>query len=151
MKAAIGNMIANTVINGFITWFTFKGMDNVPFSVDSIANKDVTIFGSMFPVLFGLTLILGVITYFTFKKTAAKENLAPLSAINKPFYPHMLKFVFSKMFSAMGFLMILAIFWQRIFGTIHVDAIFASLIVGIAAGLASMYIGIAVSKEVIRE
>lgn len=151
IKSAIGTGIANTIINGFITWFTFKGMESVPFSVDKISNNEVTVFGSIFPVIIGLTLILGIITYFTFKKTAVKENLAPLAVINKPFYPHILKFIFGRMFSAIGLIMIIAVFWQRILGTIHVNAISATVIVGIAAGLSSAFIAYTVSKEILRD
>ena len=150
-NAAIGNGIANTIINGAITWFTFKSMTQVPFSLDSISNKEVTIFGTMFPVVLGLTFILGIITLFTFKKTAEKEKLADLATINKPFFPDMIKFIFGRALTAFGFMMVVAVLFQRIFGTILTSSFAATLIVGIAAGLASVYIGIAVSKEVIRK
>jgi len=150
-NAAIGNGIANAIINGAITWFTFKGMDKVPFSLDSISNKEVTIFGTMFPVVIGLTFILGFITYFTFKKTAEKEKLADSATINKPVFPDMLKFIFGRTLTTFGFMMVFAILWQRILGTVQTSALTATAVVGAAAGLAAMYIGITVSKEILRE
>jgi len=150
-SAAIGNGIANTIINGAITWFTFKSMTQVPFSLDSISNKEVTVFGTMFPVVLGLTFILGIITFFTFKKTAEKEKLADLATINKPFFPDMIKFIFGRTLAAFGFMMVVAVLFQRILGTIITTSLMATVIVGLTAGLAAAYIGISVSKEVIRK
>ncbi|MCI0472936.1 MAG: hypothetical protein L0Y76_05060 [Ignavibacteria bacterium] len=126
-------------------------MNAVPFSVDSISNKEVTVFGTIFPVVIGLTFILGFITYFTFKKTAEKEKLAGILAINKPLFPEMTKFIFVKTMTAFGFMMIIAVLWQRIIGTVSTSAVIATVITGISAGLAAFYIGVAVSKEIIRE
>jgi len=150
-KAAIGNGISNAIVNGIITWFTFSGKENIPFSLDSISNKELTIFGTMFPVILGLSLILGTITFFTFKKTAIKEKIADEETINKPYFPKMLLFLLGRGFSAIGFLMVIAILWQRFLGTVQTNSLVATITVAVAAGLAATYVGISVSKEIIRK
>lgn len=116
---ALVNGVINAVINGIISWFTLLKLERVPFTLDNISSREVTIFGNIFPILISLSIILGIMTYYTFKKTALKENLAPWEVVNKPLFPDILKFILGKTFTAFGLLLIIAIFWQKFLGTIY--------------------------------
>ncbi|HMQ69498.1 MAG TPA: hypothetical protein PKA90_11145 [Ignavibacteria bacterium] len=150
-NTAVKNGIVSAVINGITTWFELNSMEKIPFTLDNISNREVTVFGSVFPVVISLSIILGIINYFTFKKTAKKENLADAETLNKPFFPGMLKLILARTFSAVGLLMILAVLWQKYIGVIYTGNIMASALVGISAGLTSVYIAVSVSKEIVRE
>jgi len=147
---AIVNGVINAIINGLISWFSLKGLESIPFTLDNISNHELTIFGNIFPILLSLSIILGIITYYTFKKTALKDNLAPAEVINKPLYPTILKFIFGKTFSAFGLMLIVAVFWQKFLGTIYTTPFIGTLIIAIAAGLVVFYIAVAVSKELLK-
>jgi len=147
---AIVNGVINAIINGIISWFTLMKFERVPFTLDNISGNEVTIFGNIFPILLSLSVILGIITYYTFKKTALKENLAPLEVVNKPLFPNILKFILGKTFTAFGFLLVIAIFWQKFLGTIYTTPFIGTLIIGLAAGLVVFYIAVAVSNELLR-
>ncbi|HMS35055.1 MAG TPA: hypothetical protein PKC91_13320 [Ignavibacteria bacterium] len=149
-STALKNGIVSAVINGFTTWFELNGMEKIPFTLDNISNKEVTVFGSVFPVVISLSIMLGIINYFTFKKTAKKENLADTETLSKPFFPGISNLILGKTFSAIGLLMIISVLWQKYIGVLYTGHIAASVMVGIAAGLTSIYIGTAVSKEIVR-
>lgn len=147
---ALVNGVINAVINGIISWFTLMKLERVPFTLDNISSSELTIFGNIFPILISLSIILGIITYFTFKKTALKENLAPLEVVNKPLFPDIIKFILGKTFTAFGLLLIIAIFWQKFLGTIYTTPFLGTVIIAIAAGIVVFYIGVSVSKELLR-
>lgn len=149
-KKAVINGLVSTFINGFTAWFELKEKEKIPFTLDNISNNEITVFGSVFPVVMSLCLILGIINYYTFRKIAQKEKLADPATLSKPFFPGVIKLILSKAFSAFGILMITAVLWQKYFGVIYTSRFVTSVIVGITAGLTSVYIGIAVSKEIIR-
>ncbi len=58
--------------------------------------------------------------------------------------------VSGKTFTAFGLLLIIAIFWQRVLGTIYTTPLLGTVIIAIAAGMVVFYIGVAVSKELLR-
>jgi len=149
--AALGNAAVNAALNGIITFFTFKSFVKVPFSLDSISNKEITVFGTILPTVLQLSFILGIITYFRFKKTAMEKNLAEPATINKPIFPDMIKFIFGKTITAFGFMMIISVLWQRFFGTLYTSNLIATIIIATASGLTALYIGVSVSKEIIRQ
>ena len=150
-KTALTNGLISAATNGLTSWFELNNMEKIPVTLDNISNEEVTVFGSVFPVVLTLCFILGIVNYFTFKNKARKEKLADPENLDKTSFLNIIKLILSRTFSAFGFMMIIAVLWQKYMGVLYISHITASAIVGIAAGLTSMYIGISVSKEIIRE
>lgn len=122
-KGAIISGIINGAINGVIKWFSFKKYESIPISVDSITNDEFTVLGNAVHLSVTLAMILTFVAYFSIEK-------------NKR--PKMTKFIWLIIkhgFFTFGVITGLAVLWQYNFGTIEVDALTGTILVGIIAGI----------------
>jgi hypothetical protein len=67
-KNALSSGVTNAVINGVIGWFMFRGKDTLPLTVDTISGHEKTVFSTGVMTAFILSLILGMIAFFTFRQ-----------------------------------------------------------------------------------
>ena len=134
----IGGVI-NGVINGAIAWSAFKGMAQVPLSVDSISATGITALGNAATVVFALTFILTTITFFTYRSAARKSGNAPKALTEQAYWPQGLGIALRNTLLAFGAFIALAVLWQRFAGTMLVGPLAATVVVGLVAIGATMF------------
>ena len=140
----------NGAINGAISWSAFKGSEQVPLSVDSIAAPGITALGNAATVVFALTFIFTTISFFTFRAAARKSGIAPpgLSALS--YWPHGLRIALLNTLLAFGGFVALAVLWQRLIGTVVTGPLGATLVVALVAMGATMVAGWRTSREMLQ-
>lgn len=127
-NGAIISGVINGIINGVIKWFSFKKYDSIPVSVDSITNDDLTVLGDAVHLSVTLAMILTFVAYFSIEK-------------NKR--PKMTKFIWLIIkhgFFTFGVVTGLAVLWQYNFGTVEVDALTGTILVGVIAGIVAGFV-----------
>ncbi|MFM7881054.1 MAG: hypothetical protein ACKO8H_04105 [Microcystis panniformis] len=85
-KNALSSGVTNAVINGVIGWFMFRGKDTLPLTVDTISGHEKTVFSTGVMTAFILSLILGMIAFFTFRKKAKDFHVASPELLERPFF-----------------------------------------------------------------
>ncbi|WP_430812909.1 MULTISPECIES: hypothetical protein [unclassified Carboxylicivirga] len=128
IQGAIVNGIINGVINGGIQWFSFKKLEQVAVTMDSITNDQVTVLGSAVPLAVSLAMILTFIAFFSIPKD------------NRPGIRTKLWVIIKHGFFTFGVVTGMAVLWQYWFGTIWISPAGATLIVGIIAGLVALVV-----------
>jgi hypothetical protein len=123
VKGSITNGVMNAVINGGIQYFSFRKLETIPISVDSITNNDLTVLGSAVNLALMLAMVLTLVAYFTIKKS------------ERPPFKNFIWLILKHGFFTFGVATALAVLWQYNFGTIEVSPIAATVIVGIIAGV----------------
>lgn len=129
----------NGLINGAIAWSAFKGMPQVPLSVDSISAPGITALGNAATVVFSLTFILTTITFFTYRSTARKSGIAPKGLTEQAYWPQGLGIALRNTLMGFGAFIAMAVLWQRFAGTLVVGPLAATVIVGAVAMAATMF------------
>ena len=131
--------LVNGVINGAITWSSFKAFETIPLSMDSIGSPGVTALGNAATVAFALTLILTCITFFVFRASARKSDIAPRTLRDMGFWPTGLRIALLNTLLVFGAFVAAAVLWQRFLGTLQVGPVAATLVVAAVAALASAF------------
>jgi len=85
-KDALISGLANAVINGSIGWLMFREKATLPLTVDTISAHEKTVFSTGVMTAFILSVILGVIAFFTFGKKARSLQLASPELLDRPFF-----------------------------------------------------------------
>lgn len=142
--------IANAVINGGIGWFMFRGKDAIPLTVDTISTHEKTVFSTGVMTAFILSVILGVIAFFTFGKKARSLQLASPDLLERPFFFFGVRTILFYSLFAFGTAALVALFLQKFAGTILVTPLVAAILLGLIAGLAAWFINAAVMKAMLR-
>jgi hypothetical protein len=140
----------NGVINGVIGWFMFRGQDTLPLTVDTISTHQETVFSSGVMTAFLLSVILGTIAYFTFRKKASDLPLPSPELLARPFFFFGLKTVLFYALFAFGTATLVALFIQRFLGSILVTPLIGAVILGVIAGVAAWFINAAVMRSMLR-
>lgn len=135
VKGAIITGVINAVINGGIQYFFLKDKAEIPISVDSITNDDLTVLGTAVTLAITLSMILTLVAYFGIKGK------------KKPFFPITLWLTIKHGFFTFGVITSLAVLWQRYMGTVDVSLVSALVIIGVIAGLVSGVINYLTLKE----
>lgn len=130
--------LVNGVINGAIAWAGFKASEGVPLSVDSIAAPGVTALGNAATVAFALTFIITSITFFVFRGSARKSQLAPRSLTGLGYWPTGLGIALRNTLLVFGGFVAAAVLWQRFVGTVVVSPVVATLVVALVAAAATV-------------
>lgn len=129
IKGAVIAGIINAIINGLIYWFKIDQTKAYNLTTDMISTQEHTVFGEGVVLGTSLAFILTSIAYFTTKME------------NKPtYFPKVFLLAVKNSIFAFGILTILALLFQRFFGSIEVTAINAAVITGIIAGVASILV-----------
>lgn len=149
-KDAVLSGLINGVINGLIGWLMFLGKDVLPLTVDTISSDEKTVFSTGVMTAFLLSLILGTIVYFNFKKKAKNLQLASPELLNRPFIFFGVRTVLFYALFAFGTTALVALFLQRFAGTILVSPVVGALVLGLIAGIASWFINFTVMRAILR-
>ncbi|MEO8074042.1 MAG: hypothetical protein ABI686_12460 [Acidobacteriota bacterium] len=140
-KKAIVPGVINGVINGAIEWFKFNSFEQVQITGDSISSSGLAVFGEALQVSLILSLAATIVAYLTFKTGKPKPS----------FFPNVLLLTFKHIFLVFGIGTSFAILWQRIFGTIMVSPLTATLMVTVIAGLAAWFITWMTMRELVKD
>lgn len=128
MTGAIISGIINGVINGGIKWFSFKDYEMIPISVDSITNKEFTVLGSAVHLALTLAMILTFVAFFSIKKE------------HRPNIGKSILLILKHGFFTFGVITALSVLWQYYMGTVMVNPVTATLIVGLVAAVVSLVV-----------
>lgn len=115
--------IINGIINGGIKWFSFRGYESIPITVDSITNDEVTVLGNAVHLALTLAMILTFVAFFSIKKD------------RRPGVPKKIWMILKHGFFTFGVVTALSVLWQYNVGTVEVGPVAATVIVGVVAGL----------------
>lgn len=129
--------LINGAINGAISWSAFKGMEQVPLSMDNIGSPGITALGNAATVAFALTFIITSITFFVFRGAARKADWAPGQLTGLRYWPTGLGIALRNTLLVFGGFIALAVLWQRFVGTLLAGPIVATLAVALVAAVAS--------------
>lgn len=141
----------NLVLNAAINAWMLEGKGPHLLSVDSIAAKEPTVFGSAVPLAVILSAILATITYFTFRKKARALGLAPAPLLERPYFFFGLRQALAAAFVMFGAVVAAGVVWQRLFGTVEVSTPVAASVAGLVAGVSAWYACTRTSKALLRE
>lgn len=150
-REAIIGAIANLAINAGINAWMLAGKGPHLVSVDSIAAKDATVFGSAVPMAVILAVIGATITFFTFRKKAAEKGLVRAALLDRPYFFFGLRHAVAASFVVLGAVVAAGVLWQRLAGTISVTTPVAASLAGIVAGLTSWYASSRTSWALLQE
>ena len=134
-KEALVPASINAVINGFIAWNGFSGKESVALTVDSISAGAHTAFGGAVMTATALGLILSFINFAMERKHAEGEPIPRRESMRAA-----LVMGLKNAFFLFGLLASSALIWQRLFGTIEVAPLTASLVTALVAGAVSAYL-----------
>jgi len=143
--------LVNGVINGLITWSAFKASESIPLSMDSIGAAGVTALGNAATVAFALTLILTCITFFVFRRSARKSDIAGQALRNMSFLPTGLRIALLNTLLVFGAFVAAAVLWQRVAGTVQVGPVTATLVVAAVAAIATAVAEWRTKREMLAE
>jgi hypothetical protein len=99
---------------------------------------------------FILSVILGIIAFFTFSKKARSLQLAAPELLNRPFFFFGVRTVLFYSLFAFGAAALVALFIQKFLGTILVTPLVGAILLGAVAGIAAWFINAAVMRSVLR-
>jgi hypothetical protein len=125
----------NMVINGFIAWNGFSGKESVALTVDSISAGAHTAFGGAVMTATSLGLILSLINFAMERKHAEGESIPRRESMRAA-----LGMGLKNAFFLFGLLASAALIWQRLFGTIEVAPLTATVVTALIAGSVSAYL-----------
>ncbi len=120
--------LINGLINGLIQWFAFKKYEQIPISLDSIANEEVTVLGKGVHLAITMAMILTFIAYFSIPKD------------RRPSWGKLTWLIVKHGFFTFGVVTGLSVLWQRYAGTVEVSPLAATFIVGLIAGAVAMVV-----------
>lgn len=123
LRGAVVTGVINALINGVIQLFFLWGHTPIPLSVDAITNDANTVLGAAVPLAVTLAMILTVIAYLTLK------------APKRPFLPSGLWLTIKHGVFTFGLVVLAAVIWQRLMGTVSVSLITAVIVLAVIAGL----------------
>lgn len=138
-KEALTSGVVNLALNAAINALLLQGKGPHLLSVDSIAAKEHTVFGSAVPLAVTLGLILATITFFTFRKKAKALDLAPPELLDRPYFFFGLRQALQAALVMFGAVVAAGVLWQRLFGTIAVSTPVAASVAGLVAGITAWY------------
>ncbi|MBX7041748.1 MAG: hypothetical protein K1X85_02500 [Ignavibacteria bacterium] len=135
--SVIGGAI-NAVINGLIYWFSNNISGNIMITGDAISSTEKTVMSGAVPLAVSLAFMLTSISYFTWKLPG-----------KPPYFPLVFKMALKHSIFAFGLVVIFAVLFQRIAGSIYVSQLTASVITGIVAGVAGGIVSYLTNSELL--
>lgn len=149
-KEAFASGVLNAVINGAIGWFMFRGQEVIPLTVDSISSPEKTVFSTGVMTAFMLSVILGVMAFYSFGKKAKNLFLASDELLSRPFFFFGVRVVLFYSLFAFGTAALIALFLQKFLGVILVSPTTGAVILGLISGISAWFINAAVMKAMLR-
>jgi hypothetical protein len=151
LSGSAPSALINGIINGLITWSSFKSSESIALSMDNIGAPGVTALGNAATVAFALALILTCITFFVFRRSAGKSDIAPQALRDLGFWPTGLRIAVLNTLLVFGAFVAMAVLWQYFVGTVHVGPVAATLVVALAAAIATAVTEWRTKREMLAE
>lgn len=148
-KSLISGVISS-IINGMIAWFALEGKTTLPLTVDSVSSGQKTVFSGAVMTAFILSVIVGTIVFFSFRNTAKKKTLGSPELIDRPFFFFGVRAILFYALFSFGTTALVGLFLQKFLGVIIVSRLEAAILMGVIAGMASLFINSAVMRAVLR-
>lgn len=123
LRSACVAGIINGVINGLIQMYLLWNAAPILLSVDAITNEQTTVLGAAVPLAVTLAMILTVIAYLTIK------------APKRRFLPSVLWLTIKHGIFTLGLIVMGAVLWQRLMGSVPVSLATAAFVLAVIAGL----------------
>jgi MFS family permease len=149
-KNALMSGVSNAVINGVIGWFMFRSNETLPLTVDTISGQEKTVFSTGVMTAFTLSVILGTIAFFTFRKKAKEFQVSSPELLERPFFFFGVRTILLYALFAFGTAALVALFLQKFVGTILVTPVIGAIVLGVISGIAASFINRAVMKDMLR-
>ena len=149
-KNALTSSVTSAVINGVIGWFMFREKQTLALTVDTISATEKTVFSTGVMTAFMLSLILGTIAFFTFRKKAKNFQVAFPELLDRPFFFFGVRTILFYGLFAFSTAALVGLFLQKFLGTIQVTPVIGAIVLGMIAGVASWFINRSVMKAMLR-
>jgi hypothetical protein len=148
-RDALAGAVANGVINAGISAVMLRASGPHLLTVDSIAAPEHTILGSAVTLALSLGLIVGSITFFTFRRKARVLGLARPDLLARPFLFFGLGRALGAAVTMAAFVVFAAVLWQRFVGSVAVSTPVAALLTGLVAGLTAWHVSARTSRALL--
>jgi hypothetical protein len=149
-EALVGAGI-NALVNAGINGWMLAGKGPQTLSVDSIGSSEHTVLGSAVTLAVSLAFIVATITFFTFRKKASAQALAPAALLGRPYFFFGLRQALGAALTLFGLVVAFAVLWQRYLGTLTVSVPAAAAVAGLVAGVAAYHASARTSSALLRE
>lgn len=140
---------ANGVINAAISAMLLRGKGPHPLTIDSIAAGQHTVLGSAVTMALALGLVVGTVTFMTFRRKARGLGLADASLLQRPFFRFGLGRVLSAAVTMTAMVVLVAVLWQRFVGSVTVATPVAAALSGMVAALTAWHVGTRASRALL--
>jgi hypothetical protein len=118
-------------------------------TVDSIAAREHTVLGSAVTLALSLGVIVGSITFFTFRRKARVLGLAAPDLLQRPYLPFGLVQALAAAVTMAAFVVLAAVLWQRFVGSVAVPTPVAAALTGLVAGLTAWHVSARTSRALL--
>lgn len=126
----------SAAINAVTAWNGFKGNDAIALTLDSISTGSSSAFGGAVATATAMGMTISLINFALAHREARAAN-APSRA---KLFGNALGVAIKNTLFLFGLFVALAVVWHRVFGTITVGAVTATVLTALIAGGVSMYI-----------
>ena len=140
----------NAAINGAIAWFTFRAAAQVPMTLDLISTQEKSVWGQGVSLALALGLILTLVAWTVFSGQVAKAHPALAERVRQPLFPTVAGIALNNTMALFGWLVVLAVLWQRLLGTIYVAPLAAAILVGLCAGIITVLVEVRTKRALLR-
>ncbi|EGR1463875.1 permease [Vibrio cholerae] len=139
----------NGAINGYIASYHFKGMDSVPMSLNVITNSEVTVWGQVVSLTFGLGIILSLLTSKLFLHQLNKSHPQHVQQLQSGFWSNLVPIAVGQAAALFGWFVALAVIWTKYVGEVSVSSASAVLLVGLFAFIITIAVEVRTKKSII--
>ena len=149
LKDSLAGGVINGAINGYIASQHFKGMDNVPMSLNMISNTEVTVWGQAVSLTFGLGIIVSLITSKLFIHQLNKTHPEHINQLQTGFFSHLVPIALMQAASLFGWFVALAVVWTKFAGEVLISSTSAAVVVGLFALIITMAVEVKTKQGII--
>ncbi|MGQ4531085.1 permease [Vibrio cholerae] len=149
VKDSLVGGVINGAINGYIASYHFKGMDSVPMSLNVITNSEVTVWGQAVSLIFGLGIILSLITSKLFLHQLNKSHPQHVQQLQSGFWSNLVPIAVGQAAALFGWFVALAVIWTKYVGEVSVSSSSAVLLVGLFAFIITIVVEVRTKKSII--
>jgi hypothetical protein len=137
---ALRDAATSAVVNAVSNWFTYRGLDVVPLTVDSISSGEPTLFSRSIPGALFLCAILGTIAWFKFRKKGRTLPGVDPAVLDRPYFPAGLRIVVFYTIFVFGLLTTLGVLLHAWAGTLLLSPLGAAAVATAIAASAAFFI-----------
>lgn len=146
---AIVSAVANAAINAGISAAMLRDQAPHLLTVDSIAAREHTVLGSAVTLALSLGVIVGSLTFITFRRKARALALAPPELLERPYLYFGLRGALAAGVTMAAYVVFAAVLWQRFVGSVAVGTPVAATLTGLVAGLTAWHVSTRTSRALL--